>query len=266
MSFDKLLRCPYEVNDEHIKCPEKDINIYILNQKDDNVVLHLTLTDARKVFEMNSDLVQQFDEITNDAFKNEISFNPGETIKRITEYDMKEDMNKIGRVDWMVFTYNLKNNDLVASLFYGDKPINEMMSLYIYAVFSNPKYRRQGHCENMIKSLRTEKSKIYDVFLMISTIFAWNVASMGLYRKMGFQVISVDIDDDIHEQMAKKGMTELKEVEFGDEKLTEGHYFTFIQHACSPNYMQNLIQQQMKEAEEAGIEIKKDEEISTNNS
>lgn len=253
MSFDNLLKHPYEIHNQIIKCLEKDINIYILEQKNDNVILHLTLTDARKLFEMNPELAQQFNTITNDAFQKEISFKSDSTTKRITEYELNKDFNEIGRVDSMVFVYNLKENDIVASLFYGDKEMTIAMSVYVYAVFSNPKYRRQGHCEKMITLIKNEKSKIYGIFIMISSIFAWNVASLGLYKKMGFYIVGVDLDDNIDKHMTDKGIKELQYAcHYEGQKITEGHYFTLVQHICSPEGMQRLIEKEMQQK----IEIK----------
>lgn len=227
MSYDKLLNCTYQIKDNIIICPEEDITLNILNKDDNNIVLQSSLSNVKKLFKLNAKIAKEFNTISNEAFKKEISFTLNSTIKRITEYDLDTDISEIGRTDNIIFTYNIQNDEFVASLFYGDKMVDdEIMSIYIYALFSNYKYRRQDHCYNMIQLLSRKKSETYNRFIMISTIYVWNTASIKLYEKLGFTINEYQLSDDIDELMAKKNIKELKYVcDYNGDKLNEAHYF-----------------------------------------
>lgn len=150
------------------------------------------------------------------------------------EYNKDKEIDEMQRIDWMILTYDLQNEEFIASLFYGDKFVSageSIMTVYIYGLFSNPKYYRQGHCAKMLQYLMDMKMQMYNVFIAISSIYAWNLPSINLFKKVGFNIENVELDSKVDEYKKKNNIDELECVcEYENQKLTVAHYFTLMRY------------------------------------
>lgn len=229
MLYTDLLNCDYHIKNNQIICPEQNIFIDIIAKKNDNVVLSTTLPNIRKIFINNPKFATVFNEFTNDLFSQEFNAIPDFCLNFIMEYDEQKNIELYNSVEYIIFTYNLKENELIASLLHNVKTTNDIVSLYIYALFSNPKYKRQGYCQNMITLLRNKNLKIYDEFIMKCSIYVWNIASIEMFKKLGFNIINVVQDSDVTQCMIDEN--KLKYIcDYNGEKLHEAHLFILSQN------------------------------------
>ena len=232
MDFEPLLKTTY-TNDNRIIKTDTDIQLHILETIDSKVILHLTVEDAKKLLTSNTEFAEQFKQISNEAFKKEIGFIDDSTYDRIMKYDKQTELDDMERIDWMILTYDLKENQFIGSLFYGDKFVqtidNMIMSVYVYGLFSNPKYHRQGHCQKMLNYLMDMKVQTYNIYVIISTIYSWNLPSINLFKKLGFTIQNVDLDSKVDDYKKKNNIDELECVcEYEGQQLNEAHYFTMM--------------------------------------
>lgn len=230
--YDKLLNCNYTIKDDVITCLEQHMTLWILELKDNNITLATPISDFRKILLNNATLRTEYTRITNEAFAREYEFTPDYCIKSIMEHNEMEHLIMYGTYQCIVFTYNLKENELVASLTYDTIFDNDNnISLYIYEIFSNPNYRRQGYCYNILNILQINKLKSFDKFTLVCYISVWNTASMELFKKSGFTIDSVDLYDDITQTIDEKQMKYVCDYE--GKKLHEANYFVlskFVSH------------------------------------
>jgi len=219
-TYDKKRSAAFEITiqnvtfDVIITSPEETVNAVLL------IAPHSELV---KIFEMNSKLKESFYQLADDAFKNEYCYKTGD-VQKTTEKNQKVSPNSENFSHLLI---NSQTGELITSIYAEVYNDNQKPAVYLWCLFTNPKYYRQGYAESLLKfliayNLNPVMQSMGFSPTFMTQVYCWNTPSINLFRKkMGFKLVGVApsaLNEDLPEGQEP---VEPTTYEFNGDKLFE---------------------------------------------